>query len=512
MAERKKRRGRESRLENPVSADRSLNYRQLRHPFAPQGFFTEDAINNIHEMALKVLEELGMKVLLDEARQIYKAGGAIVDETDLMVRIGRDMVIDALKTAPKSIPIMAVNPARCQQFELGTLMFGPGAGCPNVTDIKRGRRAGALDSFEESLKLQQSFNVIHQLGPATEPQDVPPNLRHYATMNAQMTLTDKPMFLYARGQKQVEQGFEMIRIGFNLSEDEFTSGTWANTVINTNSPRMLDIPMAQGIMDYARFNQMSIITPFCLAGAMAPITVEGALVLQHAEALAGITLAQLVRSGAPVAYGGFGSNVDMKSGAPAFGTPEQVKMTLGTGQLARLIGLPWRSAGGSASNVADMQAGLENNMAMWATVMAGATVVKHAAGWLEGGLTFGFEKFINDVEALQTFAELCQPPENSENALAWSAIAEVAPGGHFFDTGQTMRRYKDAFYQPLVADLSNFGAWKEAGGQTATERAYTVWNEVLANYTPPEGVDAIKDRLAPYIETQTNAGGAPPLA
>jgi trimethylamine--corrinoid protein Co-methyltransferase len=159
-----------------------------------------------------------------------------------------------------------------------------------------------------------------------------------------------------------------------------------------------------------------------------------------------------------------------------------------------------------------MQAGLENNMSMWATVMAGATVVKHAAGWLEGGLTFGFEKFINDVEALQTFAELCQAPETSENALAWSAISEVAPGGHFFDTGQTMRRYKDAFYQPLVADLSNFGAWSEAGAKTSTERAYTVWNDVLANYTPPEGAEEIKDRLAPYIEAQTRAGGAPPVA
>ncbi len=512
MAERKKRRGRESRLENPVSLDRSLKYRQLRHPFAPQEFFSEDMINNIHEMALKVLEELGMKVLLDEARQLYKAGGAIVDETDLMVRIGRDMVEAALKTAPKSIPIKAINSARCQQFELGTLMFGPGAGCPNVTDMKRGRHPGSLSVFEETLKLQQSYNVIHQLGPATEPQDISPHLRHYATMNAQMTLTDKPMFVYARGQKQVEQCFEMIRIGFNLSDEEFASGTWANTVINTNSPRMLDIPMAQGIMDYARAGQMSIITPFCLAGAMAPITVEGALVLQHAEGLAGITLAQLSKSGAPVAYGGFGSNVNMKSGAPAFGTPEQIKMTLGTGQLARLIGLPWRSAGGSASNVADMQAGLENNMAMWATIMAGATVVKHAAGWLEGGLTFGFEKFINDVEALQTFAELCQAPEEGENALAWSAIEEVAPGGHFFDTGQTMRRYKDAFYDPIVADLSNFGAWSEAGAKTSTERAYTVWNEVLSNYAPPEGTEEIKDRLAPYIEAQTRAGGAPPVA
>lgn len=512
MAERKRRRGRESRIENPVSVDRSLTYRQLRHPFAPQGFFTEDAVNNIHEMALKVLEELGMKVLLDEARQLYKAGGAIVDETDQMVRIGRDMVEAALKAAPKSIPIKAINPARCQQFELGTLMFGPGAGCPNATDMKRGRNAGSMHVFEETLKLQQSFDVIHQLGPSAEPQDIAPQLRHYATMNAQMTLTDKPMFLYARGQKQVEQGFEMIRIGFNLTEEEFAGGTWANTVINTNSPRMLDIPMAQGVMDYARANQMSIITPFCLAGAMAPITVEGALVLQHAEGLAGITLAQLSKSGAPVAYGGFGSNVDMKSGAPAFGTPEQIKMTLGTGQLARLIGLPWRSAGGSASNVADMQAGLENNMAMWATVMAGATVVKHAAGWLEGGLAFGYEKFINDVEALQTFAELCQAPETGENALAWSAISEVAPGGHFFDTGQTMRRYKDAFYEPLVADLSNFGAWSEAGAKTSTERAYTVWNETLANYTPPGGADEIKDRLAPYIEAQTRAGGAPPVA
>ena len=512
MAERKKRRGRESRLENPGSVDRSLKYRQLRHPFAPQGFFSTDMIHNIHEMALKVLEELGMKVLLDEARQLYKAGGAIVDETDLMVCIGRDMVEAALKTAPKSIPIKAINPARCQQFELGTLMFGPGAGCPNVTDMKRGRQAGSLSVFDETLKLQQSFNVIHQLGPATEPQDVSPHLRHYATMQSQMTLTDKPMFLYARGQKQVEQGFEMIRIGFNLTDEEFASGTWASTVINTNSPRMLDIPMAQGIMDYARAGQMSIITPFCLAGAMAPITVEGALVLQHAEGLAGITLAQLSKSGAPVAYGGFGSNVDMKSGAPAFGTPEQIKMTLGSGQLARLIGLPWRSAGGSSSNVADMQAGLENNMSMWATVMAGATVVKHAAGWLEGGLTFGFEKFINDVEALQTFAELCQPPETGENALAWSAISEVAPGGHFFDTGQTMRRYKDAFYDPLVADLSNFGAWSEAGAKTSTERAYTVWNETLANYTPPDGAEEIKDRLAPYIEAQTRAGGAPPIA
>jgi trimethylamine--corrinoid protein Co-methyltransferase len=512
MATIRKRRGRENRLEKPVSLDRSLRYRHLRHPFAPQGFFTEDAIINIHNMALKVLEELGMKILLDDARKIFKTGGAIVNETDLMVRMGREMVTEALKTAPKSIPIMAINPDRRQQFELGTLMFAPAGGCPNTTNLERGRRPGCYADFEETVKLHQSFDVIHQLGPSAEPQDIAPELRHYATMNAQMTLSDKPMFLYSRGQKQVEQAFEMIRIGFNLTDAEFAAGTWASTVINTNSPRMLDIPMAQGIMDFARAGQLCIITPFCLAGAMAPITVEGALVLQHAEALAAITLSQLTKPGAPVAYGGFGSNVDMKSGAPAFGTPEQVKMTLGTGQLARYIDLPWRSAGGSASNVADMQAGLENNMAMWATVMAQATVVKHSAGWLEGGLTFGYEKFINDIEALQSFAELCQPPEDSENALAWSALEQVNPGGHFFDTGQTMRRYKDAFYQPLVADLSNFGAWTESGAQTSTERAYTVWKDVLANYRLPDNSAEISERLRPYIKAVTDAGGAPPVA
>jgi trimethylamine--corrinoid protein Co-methyltransferase len=197
-----------------------------------------------------------------------------------------------------------------------------------------------------------------------------------------MKLGDKPMFVYARGREQVAQSFEMIRLGFNLSEAEFTDGVWACTVINSNSPRMLDNPMAQGLIDFARAGQMSIITPFCLAGAMAPITVAGALTLQHAEALAGITLSQLAAAGAPISYGGFSSNVDMKSGSPAFGTPEHIKMQIGAGQLARYIGLPWRSATGAASNTADMQAATETNMAIWGGTLANATLLVHAAGWL----------------------------------------------------------------------------------------------------------------------------------
>ncbi|MFN4099069.1 MAG: trimethylamine methyltransferase family protein [Pararhodobacter sp.] len=488
---------------------RAPNYRQLRHPFTPQQVFSADRIAAMHDTALKVLEDLGLRILLPEARDILRKAGARV--ADDMVFIGRDMVAAALASAPGSIPLRAANPARSQTYADGTLLFTPGAGCPNVSDRLRGRRAGSLESFTETLKLHQSFDVIHILGPSAEPQDVPPPLRHYATMQAQLTLADKPLFVYARGQAQVEQSLEMIRLGLNLSQADWDSGAYAYTVINTNSPRMLDNPMAQGLIDFARAGQLSIVTPFCLAGAMAPVTAAGALVLQHAEALAAITLTQMTRPGAPVSYGGFSSNVDMKSGAPAFGTPEHVTMQIGSGQLARHIGLPWRSAAGSASNTADMQGATENTMGLWGGLMANATMVVHSAGWLEGGLTFGYEKFINDVEALQMLAELCTKPEADDDALAFDALAEVPPGGHFFAAAHTMQRYSTAFYSPLVADLQNFGNWTKAGEQTSAERATAIWQQVLAGFTPPATADGVADRLAPYIEAGTLAGGAPPL-
>jgi trimethylamine--corrinoid protein Co-methyltransferase len=243
---------------------------------------------------------------------------------------------------------------------------------------------------------------------------------------------------------------------------------------------------------------------------MAPITVAGALVLQHAEALAGITLAQLSRAGAPVAYGGFSSNVDMKSGSPAFGTPEHIRANLGSGQLARFIGLPWRSATGAASNAPDAQGATETVNALWAAMLAQATVTVHAAGWLEGGLSFGYEKFILDVEALQTLAELCRPAAADTAALAYDAIAEVAPGGHFFAAQHTMERYQTAFYAPLVADLSNHGLWVEQGAQTADQRATAIWQRVLRDFTAPTACAGIQDRLATFLADRQKAGGMPP--
>ena len=490
--------------------NRSKAYRRLRHPFKPQCVFSIDGIANIHDMALRTLRELGIKILLPEARQILEKAGAIVDHDSQMVRIGDDLVAEALRTAPRTIRMRAASPKREQTLEEGAMLFLPGAGCPNVTDRERGRRPGDLQAYEETIKLQQAFDVIHAFGPSAEPQDVPAQFRHYEMIRSQLVYGDKPMFLYARGTRQVEESFELIRLGLDLSDDKFTDGAWAFTVINTNSPRQIDIPMAQGVIDFARARQLSIITPFCLAGAMAPITIAGALVLQHAESLAAIVLSQMTSPGAPVLYGGFSSNVDMKSGSPAFGTPEHIKLTIGSGQLARHIGLPWRGAAGSASNTADMQSANENNMGLWAALQANATVTVHAAGWLEGGLSFGYEKFINDVEMLQSIAELCGETPEDEDSLGWSALAEVAPGGHFFATEHTMARYKDAFYQPLVADLSNFGAWTEAGGLTSAERATNLWKEVLANFEPPSGGADVGERISARIDQMKTAGGAAP--
>jgi trimethylamine--corrinoid protein Co-methyltransferase len=324
----------------------------------------------------------------------------------------------------------------------------------------------------------------------------------------QLTQSDKFPFVYARGTPQAEDDFAMLRLARGLSDDEFLNNAHCYTVINTNSPRQLDIPMAQGIIDFAKAGQISIITPFCLAGAMAPISIAGALTLQHAEALAGIALSQITRSGAPVVYGSFSSNVDMKSGAPAFGTPEHVRATLGAGQLARFLGMPWRSGGGSAANIGDAQAAHETQFALWGSVLAGATICIHAAGWMEGGLSVSFEKLITDIEALQTMAELFMPVSGSAAEIGFEAIADVSPGGHFFSTAHTMERYRTAFYQPLVADLSNFGRWTETGSKTATERANGIWKRTLDHYQPIARADEIAAILDPYIARRRAEGGA----
>jgi trimethylamine--corrinoid protein Co-methyltransferase len=313
-------------------------------------------------------------------------------------------------------------------------------------------------------------------------------------------LCDKIPFIFSRGHKQVADNFELIRLAHNISAEEFRSRPYTYTIINTNSPLQLDIPMADGIIDFATAGQVLIITPFTLA-----------LTLAHAEALAGLTLAQIVRPGAPVVYGSFTSNVDMKSGSPAFGTPEYVKAAFGAGQLARFLGLPWRSSNATASNVPDAQSAYESQMSLWGALFGGCNFVLHAAGWLESGLTTSYEKFILDIEMLQMFAEVFQPVGAAPSDIALEAVAEVGAGGHFFGCAHTMERYRSAFYAPLVSDWRNAGQWADDGSKTATQRATAIWQSELERYVAPTRDPAIVEALDAYVERRKAEGGAPPV-
>ncbi|HMQ58681.1 MAG TPA: trimethylamine methyltransferase family protein, partial [Rhizobiaceae bacterium] len=383
-------------------------------------------------------------------------------------------------------------------------------GPPNVTDIERGRRAGTLEDTKNLIRLSQHFDVLHLLSPNIESQDVELNVRHLAVTEAQLTLGDKPLFVYARGRAQTNDAFAMIRLARGLTQAEFESAPWCYTVINTNSPRQIDIPMARGIIDFARAGQPSLITPFTLAGAMAPVTMAGALMLAHAEALAGVVLAQMCRPGAPVVYGSFTSNVDMKSGSPAFGTPEFVKAAFGAGQLARHVGLPWRGSVGTASNAPDEQSVWEFLFSCWGSILGGVNVMVHAAGWLEGGLTASYEKFILDIEMLQTFAEVFGPLEADDAAIGLEALREVGPGGHFFAAAHTMARYRDAFYTPLVSDWRNFGQWSDDGAKTSVQRASGLCKDILRDFTPPPLDVARADALTDFVVRRSREGGALP--
>jgi len=493
-------------------AERSARYRNLVNPFTPVRLFSDDQIESLHSAALGILERFGMRVLSPRGRALLAEKGAAVDEASQMVRLDPALVSQALSSVPAEAPLIARNAARSCRVGGPHVVFAPVAGPPSVSDLERGKRTATIADFRDLVRLSQAFDVVHVLGQMAEPQDVPVAERHLDTTLAQLTLGDKAPYFYCRGDAQLADCFAMLRIAHGIDEPTFQAAARCYSICNTNSPLQLDVPMTEGIIAFAQHGQLMIVTPFTLAGAMAPVTIPGALALAHAEALFGITLTQLVRPGAPVMYGSFTSNVDMKSGSPAFGTPEYAKAAFGAGQLARRIGVPWRCSSATASNAADAQAAYESQMSLWGALLGGCHFVLHAAGWLEGGLTASFEKFILDVEMLQMFAELFQPVAASAEEIGVDAVAEVGPGGHFFAAAHTMQRYRDAFYAPLVSDWRNYGAWQEAGARTATERAGKVWRDTLAAFQAPEMEAAVQEQLTAFVDRRRREGGAAPVS
>jgi len=493
-----------------TAGERTVDYKNLQNPFEPVRIYSDDQVEQIHRTALRVLEELGVKILLPEAQDLLRAGGVDVDASTMMARFDRAIVQDAVASAPASFKLHGADETTSPVWGGKQVTWCCVGGAPHIADLDDGKRPGTLEASENMIRLCEHYDVIHVQNPNVEPQDVPPEIRHYATMRAQLALSRKVPFLFSRGAPQVKDGFRMMQIMRGLSDEQFAQTPCVWTVINTNSPLILDKPMLQGLIDFAKAGQPSVITPFTLSGAMAPVTISGALVQQHAEFLAALVVTQLVRPGAPVLYGGFTSNVDMKSGSPAFGTPENVRAAFGSGQLARFLDIPWRSSMSSASNTVDAQSIYESQMALWGATLGSAHLVIHAAGWIEGGLTASMEKFIVDVEMLQQMAELMQPVPFDEGELAFEAIKDVGSGGHFFGTAHTMERYRTAFYAPFVSDLSNFGLWTETGAKTATERANGIWKQVLHDFEPPKIDPARVDELDAFVAQRTEEGGAPP--
>ena len=470
----------------------------------------EDGVQALHKGCMRILSEIGIEFLNPEACRILEKAGCKV--TDTNVKMDEDFVMEMVGYAPSQFTVTPRNPDKELIIGGKYMLFGNVSSPPNSWDLKRGKRPGDFETYKDFIKLTQFFNCIHFAGGyPVEPVDIHARERHLDCLFEKLTLTDKVVHAYSLGRERVEDVMEMTRIAAGLTEDEFEAKPHMYTNINSVSPLKHDFPMLEGSMIHAQRNQPVIVTPFTLAGAMAPVTMSGAVTLSLAEGLAAIALLQCVREGAPVAIGTFTSNVDMKTGAPAFGTPEYMRATQMTKQMARFYGLPMRSSGVCAANVPDGQAMWETSNSLWASVQSGTNVVYHAAGWLEGGLIASPEKFIMDCDILQQIQRYMEPATfaTTPEDIAVEAMAEVGPDGHFFGCQHTQDRYQDAFYSPLISDWSNFEAWEINGGIWTAERAHTMYLDIINEFEAPPMDIAIREELADFVARRKSEGGVP---
>ncbi|MEZ5752420.1 MAG: trimethylamine methyltransferase family protein [Paracoccaceae bacterium] len=487
-----------------------MPWRIPRNPDRPVEPMDLSGVEAIHKGAMRILSEIGIEFLNNEALDLFRQAGCIVNGQN--VRMDEDFVMEMVGRAPASFTITPRNPEREIIIGDGHMVFVNVSSPPNSWDIVRGKRSGDFETFKDFMKLTQFFNCIHVAGGyPVEPIDIHPSIRHLDCLFEKLTLTDKVCHAYSLGKERVEDVMEMVRIAGGLSHAEFDASPRMYTNINSVSPLKHDFPMIDGALRLARRGQPVIVTPFTLAGAMAPVTMAGAVALSIAEGLAAIALLQYAAPGCPVGIGTFTSNVDMRSGAPAFGTPEYMRSTQMTGQLARFYNLPLRSSGVCTANVPDGQAMWETSNSLWAAVQSGTNMVYHAAGWLEGGLIASPEKFVMDCEVLQMIQRYFEPAPyaTTPDDIAFDAIREVGAGGHFFGCAHTQARYETAFYSPIASDWRNFEAWAQDGAQQAPERAHKIARQIIDTFEAPAMDIAIREELADFVARRKAEGGAP---
>jgi len=489
---------RQKRIANQI---RQLPWREVSNNYTPVEILSSDQIEIIIETALDVLSSQGMRFLEPSSRDTLRKAGADVDDSTQMVRLDPALVREKLALAPADFGLRARNPEHNLMIGGNRIAFTSVGGPAFCSDLERGRRPGNYEEMCDYLRIVQSLNIVHQEGGgAFEAMDLPARTRHLDLYLAQHRLLDKNCQAYALGRERTVDAIEMACIALGAGREELAQHPALLAIINTNSPMQLDIPMTEAVTELAGAGQVCCITPFTLAGSMSPATLAGTLMQQTAEVLAVATFAQIVRPGAPILYGSFASNVDMRSGAPALGTPEYTKCAQASGQIARRLGLPFRSSNTTVSNCVDAQAAFESQMSLWGSVMGHANLVNHAAGWLEGGLTASFEKLIVDAEMLQMIAEYLRPIDVNDDELAVEAIAEVGPGGHHFGTSHTLARYESAFYSPILSNRQNYESWQEAGSEDIAVRANTIWKQLLNEYEQPHLDPAIEEELVAYAD------------
>lgn len=506
-----RRRGREAQSAARSAAARlpQADWGGPHHATAPLALVDDGALERIHQASLTILEEIGMDFLSPQARAIAVAAGAKAGPEPERLRFDRALVMDLIAKAPASFTLRGGHPGRDLPIGQGFTHWGCVSSAPQVNDLDGGRRPGTQEDFRRFVKLGHSLNVIGFFGGyPVEPQDLLAATRHLDCVADFLTMTDKVFHPYCLGATRIRDALHLIRLARGLTEEDLHQGPHCYTVVNSSSPLRYDAPMLDGLIEMARAHQCVCFTPFTLAGAMAPITLAGAVAQQNAETLAGIAFAQMVRPGTPVIYGAYTSNVDMRTGAPAMGTPEYFKAALISGQLARFYGLPYRSSGGNASNAPDAQAIYETMFALWGAKLGQADIVMHAAGWLEGGLSASPEKLIIDAEILQGINAALSPVVVDDATLGLDAIREVGPGGHFFGAAHTMDRYTSAFYVPLLSDWSNFGAWTAAGSREALARAHATMMTLIADYAPPPLDPARAEAVADFVARRKAERGA----
>ena len=460
---------------------------------------SEENLQLIEDNADRLLAEIGIDFLEDpEVLDLFNQAGADIDGTRVRFPTGMcRQIIQA--TAPSEYVQHARNPSRSVTIGGKRTVLVPAYGPPFVHDLDNGRRYATIEDFQNFVKLAYMAPGIHHSGGTVcEPVDLPVNKRHYDMVYSHFKYSDKPLMGSVTHWQRAQDSVDMAKIVFG---DEFVDQNCVLTsLINVNSPLVFDGTMLGSLKVYAKNNQATVVSPFILSGAMSPVTVTGTVTQILAEAMAGIALTQLIRPGCPVIFGTFAAAVSMATGAPTFGTPEPSMVIYAAGALARRLGVPFRSGGGlCGSKLPDAQAAYEAANTLQTAGLAGVNFMLHTAGWLEGGLAMGYEKFIMDCDQASMLAVLLNGVDVSENGQAMSAFEEVGPGKHFLGSEHTLANFETAFYRSTVADNNSYEQWSAEGSLDAAQRANTLWKQMLAEYQAPELDPAIDEALQAFM-------------